>query len=103
MIDPEDYKKVDLYIYQRIIGKLMDLSYEIRPDIAFIIGQLRRHNADPKKRLFQVAKRLVRYLKGTTNISLIFGRELVDQLPRDPPPYSLLEYIDSNFAEDPED
>ena len=43
----DDYEEVDLKIYQRLIGKLMYLSCGTRPDIAFVIGQLSKRNADP--------------------------------------------------------
>ena len=103
MSDPEDYEKADLHTYQRLVGKLIYLSYGTRPDILFIVGQLSRHNADSKKRHLRAAKRVVRYLKGTIKMGLIFGRESAERLPRDPLPYGLVGYADSNFAGDPED
>lgn len=36
-------------------------------------------------------------------MGLIFGWELANRLPRDPPPYGLIRHADSNFAGDPED
>ena len=36
-------------------------------------------------------------------MGLIFGRESAEQLPRDPLPYGLVGYADSNFAGDPKD
>lgn len=70
---PKNYKEVDLCIYQRLIGKLIYLVYDTRPDIIFTVGQLSRHNADPRKRYLQAVKRVVRYLKGIINMGLIFG------------------------------
>ena len=49
MTDLEDYEETDLRMYQRLVGKLMYLSCGTRLDIAFVVGQLSRHNADPKK------------------------------------------------------
>ncbi len=37
------------------------------------------------------------------DMGLVFGRETANRLPREPPPYGLLGYVDSNFARDPED
>lgn len=34
-------------------------------------------------------------------MGLIFGQELSNRLPKDPPPYSLISFTDSNFAGDP--
>lgn len=39
--------KADLKAYQTLIKKLMYLVCGTRPDISFIVGQLRRHNLDP--------------------------------------------------------
>ena len=103
MSDPEDYEEVDLHTYQRLIGKLMYLSCGTRPDIAFAVGQLSRHNADPRKGHLRAAKRVVRYLKGTIEMGLTFGQESGERPPRDPLPYGLVGYADSNFAGDPED
>lgn len=81
----------------------MYLAYGTRPDIAFVVGQLSKHNANPRKGYLRAAKRVVRYLKGTMHMGLVFGRESNNRLPRNPPPYGLTGYADSNFAEDPED
>lgn len=50
MTDPEDYEKINLYTYQKLIGKLMYLFYGTKPDIAFAVGQFSRHNTDPRKK-----------------------------------------------------
>ena len=99
MSDVDAYEEEDLHTYQRLIGKLMYLACGTRPDIAFAIGQLSRHNADPRRGHFRAAKRVVRYLKGTMNLGLVYGRTTA----RDSPPYGLIGYADSNFAGDPED
>ncbi len=36
-------------------------------------------------------------------MGLVFGQELSNRLPRDPPPYGLIGFADSNFAGDPGD
>lgn len=103
MTKADDYKEEDLHTYQRLIGKLMYLACGTRPDIAFAVGQLSKHNADLRKGHLQVAKRVVRYLKRTMSLGLVYGRRPNSQQPRDPPPYGLIGYADSNFARDPED
>lgn len=103
IIDLEDYKEVDLYIYQWLIGKLIHLVYDISPDIAFVIRQLSKYNADLRKGHLQVAKKLVRYLKSTIDMSLIFGQKIVNYLLKEPPLYGLVGYVESNFARDLED
>lgn len=40
MQDEDNYKKVNLKIYQQLIGQLIYLSCGTRPDISFVIRQL---------------------------------------------------------------
>lgn len=101
--DPEDYKKVNLRIYQRLVRKLIYLLGGIRPNIVFVVRQLSRYNANPRKDYLQVAKRVVRYPKGTIKIELTFCQKSIEQLPRDLPSYGLIKYADSNFVRDPKD
>ena len=101
--DSEDYEETELREYQHLISKLMYLAYGTRSDITFMVGQLSRYNADPRKGHLRVAKKVVRYLKSTIQIGLVFGKEVNSHLPRDPPPYDLVGYADSNFAEHPID
>ncbi len=81
----------------------MYLACGTRPDIAFIIGLLIRHNADPRKIHLREAKRVVQYLKGTMQLGFIYGRASDGRSPTLPPPYGIIGYADSNFAGDPED
>ncbi len=83
---------------RRLIGKLMYLACGTRPNVAFAVGQLSKHNSDPQRGHLRAAKRVIRYLKGTINLGLVYGRST-----RHPPPYGLIGYADSNFARDPED
>ena len=99
MPEPDDYDKTDIPTYQQLISKLMYLACGTRPNIAFAVGQLSRHNANPRKGHLQAAKRIVQYLKGTMNLGLIYGQTTA----RDPLPYGLIGYADSKFARDPED
>lgn len=93
-----DYKETDLKAYQRLIGKLIYLSYGIRPDIAFGVRQLSKRNADLRVGHLKAAKRVIRYLKGTMQMGIIYR---VSNL--NPALYRLVEYTDSNYVEDPKD
>lgn len=48
-------------------------------------------------------KKIVRYLKKTIEINLIFGQESTKQPSRDLSLYKLVDYIENNFARDLED
>lgn len=69
----DDYKKVDLKVYQWLIGKLMYLSYGTRPDISFVVGQLSKQNADLRMGYLKAAKQVIQYLKGTMHLGLTYG------------------------------
>lgn len=81
----------------------MYLACETRLDIAFAVGRLSKHNADPRKGHLRAAKRVVRYLKGTIQLELVYGQRPDRCSPIDPAPYGLIRYGDSNFAGDSED
>lgn len=57
MIKPDDYEKINLCKYQRLVSKLMYLAYGMRPNITFIVGQRSKHNADPRLRYLPSRKK----------------------------------------------
>lgn len=69
----DDYKEVELKVYQQLIDKLMYLSCRTRPDISFIVRQLSKRNADPQTNHLKAAKQVMQYLKGTMYLELIYG------------------------------
>lgn len=48
----DDYDEADLTIYQWLIGKLMHFACGTRPNIAFVVGRLSKHNANPRIEYF---------------------------------------------------
>lgn len=98
--EPNAYKETDLQEYQQLIKKLIYLTYSIRLDIAFNIGQFSKHIINSRKRYLQSAKKVVRYLKRIIEMGLIFGQEINSKSLA---LYRLIEYGDSNFAREPED
>lgn len=100
MTEANYYKEENVHTYDRLVRKLMYLSCGIQPNITFAIGQFNRHNTNSKKGHIQVAKRVTQYLKQMIDLGLIYDRKLDSKIP---PPFRLSRYIDSNFAEDPED
>ena len=61
--------------YQQIIGSLNYAAMTTRPDIAYATNELGRFNATAKQFHLQAAKHVIRYLKGTINIGLVFRRD----------------------------
>lgn len=60
--------------YQSLIGALMYLAVSTRPDIAYTISVLSQYNVNPGKMHWAAGKRVLRYLRNTTNHGLIFRK-----------------------------
>lgn len=60
--------------YRELVGSLIYLAQTCRPDIAFATSFLSRFLDKPTKPLWHAAKRVVRYLKGTKNLKLVYGK-----------------------------
>lgn len=107
MSESDNYDKVDLKVYQRLIRKLMYLLCGTKPDIAFTVGQLSKHNTDPRIRHMKVVKKVVRYLKSTMYLELVYRSQLKDEgetkAPIAPSPFRLIRYGDSSYTRDPQD
>ena len=90
----EEEEAVDQQLYQSLVGSLMYLSTCIRPDIAYAVGILARFSSKPNRTHWMAAKRVLRYLKGTTSHGIIFRGE---------EPGKCLGYSDADWAGDRED
>jgi len=60
--------------YAELVGSLLFLANQTRPDIAFAVGRLARRMAIPTEGDMAAAKAVVRYLKGTKDMGLVYGR-----------------------------
>jgi hypothetical protein len=88
-IDPEGEPMEEDWSYPSIIGMLLYLSTNTRPDIAFAVSQVARFNHNPKKSHATAIKMIVRYLAHTSNKGTIAkptGSLLIDC------------YVDADFA-----
>ena len=63
---------IDTTLYQQMIGSVMYLVSGTRPDLAYTISHLSQYNTDPTVAHLQAIKRVLRYLKGTRNLKLIY-------------------------------
>lgn len=62
------------YPYQNLIGALMYLAVSTRPDIAYIVNYLCQFNTNYDVQHWKAAKRVLRYLKGTSTFGLMYDR-----------------------------
>ncbi|XP_070003118.1 secreted RxLR effector protein 161-like [Nicotiana sylvestris] len=79
---------VDQKLYRRIIGSLFYLTAS-RPDIVFSVGLCARFQANPKESHLTIVKRILRYLKGTTDLCLWYPKGSN---------FNLLGYVDADYA-----
>ncbi|KAJ9552644.1 hypothetical protein OSB04_016689 [Centaurea solstitialis] len=81
-------KPVDQKTYREIIGSLLYLTAS-RPDIVFSTGVCARFQCDSRDSHLSAVKRILRYLKGTTDFGLCY--------PKDSG-FELIAYTDSDHA-----
>ncbi|GMI78221.1 cysteine-rich RLK (RECEPTOR-like protein kinase) 8 [Hibiscus trionum] len=58
--------------YASVVGSLMYVQVCTRPDIAFVVGMLGRYQSNPGIDHWKVAKKVLRYLKGTKEYMLTY-------------------------------
>jgi hypothetical protein len=58
--------------YKSLIGALQYIALSTRPDIAYAVNQLSRFLSDPGNQHWLGGKRVLRYLKGTAKMSLLY-------------------------------
>jgi len=78
--------------YRKLIGMLLYLVTNTRPDIAASIAILSKRVENPRTIDMTEVKRVIRYLKGTRNLRLELNNERKLQ--------DLIAYSDANWAED---
>jgi hypothetical protein len=59
--------------YQQHIGSINYLATGTRPNIVWVNNKFCEANSGPSKHHLKTQKHLLRYLKGTTNLGIIFG------------------------------
>ena len=79
---------VDQKLYRGMIGSLLYLTAS-RPDIVFSVGLYVRFQTNPKESHLQVVKRILRYLKGTTDLGLWYPKRSN---------FELVGYVDADYV-----
>jgi hypothetical protein len=62
----------DSKLYRQLVGALLWLATQTRPDISFAVSELCKMMHNPGRRHFEAAKHVLRYLKGTSHIGIRF-------------------------------
>ncbi|GJX43402.1 zinc finger, CCHC-type containing protein [Tanacetum coccineum] len=68
---PNNSQVVSQLEYSRVIGYLMYAMTCTRPDIAFIVGKLRRYTSNPGTQYWQAIQNVMKYLKKTMDYRLM--------------------------------
>ncbi|XP_058775892.1 secreted RxLR effector protein 161-like [Vicia villosa] len=67
-------EKVDATLFKQIIGSLRYVCNS-RPDIGFAVGLLSRYMSELRVLHMKVARRILRYLKGSINYGILFRQD----------------------------
>ncbi|XP_050885334.1 secreted RxLR effector protein 161-like [Lathyrus oleraceus] len=84
----ESVVSIDMTKYRGMIGSLLYLTAS-RPDIMFSVCLCARFQANPKESHITVVKRIIKYLKGTTNVGLWYPKGSICKL---------VSYSDADYA-----
>jgi hypothetical protein len=77
--------------YSSLVGSLMYLSSCTRPDICFAVNVLARSTHAPTTAHWEAAKRVLKYLKGTKSLGILYTADV---------PVDLVVFSDASYAND---
>ena len=86
-------KMVNATLYKQIVGSLMYLT-STRPDIMYAVSLISRYMENPSEVHLLAAKRIFRYLKGTTDFGIMYKTTGKSRL---------IGFLDSDYAGDLDD
>ena len=90
----ENGVRVDDTLFKQMVGFLMYLT-TTRPDLMYAVSLISRYMAKPTELHLSAAKRILRYLKGTTGLDIFYKKGGKCE--------GLIGYTDSDYAGDIED
>ena len=84
----------DIKLFQQMIGSLLYIQIGTRPDLSFAVSRLTQYASNPSPDHIRLAKYVLRYLKGTSDLKLIYDGERRN---------GLYGYSDASWGDDPDD
>jgi hypothetical protein len=84
--------------YRAIVGSLIYAATTTRPDIAHAVNMAARHMQSPTHTHLNLARRILKYLKGSADYGLVYGNSKVDGNT-----IKLTAYCDADWAGNKED
>ena len=85
----EGKRMTDTWNYRSVVGMMLYLSSNTRPDIAYAVSQVARFSHCPKQSHAEAVKMIVRYLSGTKSEGIIFKKPKILKLEC---------YVDADYA-----
>ena len=85
--------KINTTMYKKLIGSLMYLA-ATRPDLMYVVSLMSRFMASLIELHLQAAKRVLRYLKGTIDLGILYQKRGNGEL---------IAYTDNDYAGDIDD
>ncbi|GKA36128.1 hypothetical protein Tco_0722619 [Tanacetum coccineum] len=90
-----DVKRMSKVPYANAVGSLMYLMVCTRPDIAYAVSVVSRYLANPGKNHWEAVKWILKYLRGTANVGLVYGTNRGNHV-------DVTGFVDSDYAKDPD-
>ena len=75
---PSQSDYVSKFPYQNLVGALLYLAINTRPDISYAVGVLARFNTNPNFRACKALIRVLMYLRGTPDVGIQFTGKSLD-------------------------
>ena len=98
---PEGEPEADPELYRSIVGSLGYAVQGTRPDLAYAVAALSRYSSKPYTTHMTAAKRVLRYLKKTADVNLVFpGPDRASDSGNASNSTVLFSYTDSDWASD---
>ena len=72
-IKDEKGAKINATMYKQLIGSLMYLT-ATRPNLMYVVSLMSRFKASPTELHLQATKRVLRYLKGTIDLGILYRK-----------------------------
>ena len=70
-----DCYEVDQGLYQLVVRSLLYLSSRTRPYITYAVSNVAQFSTKPNRQHWTAVKRIMRYLRGTSNFGLLYTKE----------------------------
>ena len=90
----DERDRISKVSYASSIGSIMYAIISIRPDVSYALIVKRRYQSDPGKSHWTAVKNILKYLRRTKNVFLVYGDE--EELV-------VTDYTDASFQTDKDD